>query len=232
MEARRSAHVEAITHLTKGLELLLRLPEALARAQDEHILQIALGASLVITQGYTDPTAEHAYARARALCQQVGDTGPAIPGRICPVGDLCESRRAQNRAGSRGRTPDPRPASRQPNHPGGRASYVGSTWYWLGELAQARHSLEHALALEAHQPQVRDAAATARVARVADFGYDAWTLWVLGYPEQAQQRNHQALALANPWPTPSVRWWPCSMRPCSNYSAVKGLPPKSVLRRS
>ena len=74
---------------------------------------------------------------------------------------------------------------------------VGSTWYWLGELTQARDSLEHALALEAHQPQARDAAATALVARVANYGYIAWTLWLLGYPEQAQQRNHQALALAH-----------------------------------
>jgi predicted ATPase len=56
--------------------------------------------------------------------------------------------------------------------------------------------LEHALALEAHQPQGHDAVATARVARVANYGYTSWTLWLLGYPEQAQQSNHQALALA------------------------------------
>jgi predicted ATPase len=39
--------------------------------------------------------------------------------------------------------------------------------------------------------------ATALVARVANYGYTAWTLWLLGYPEQAQQRNHQALTLAH-----------------------------------
>jgi predicted ATPase len=73
---------------------------------------------------------------------------------------------------------------------------MGSTLYWLGELPPARDSLEQALALEAHQPQVRDDAAAARVARVANYGYTAWTLWLLGYPEQARQCNHQALALA------------------------------------
>ena len=57
--------------------------------------------------------------------------------------------------------------------------------------------MEHALALEAHQPQAGDAAATVRVARVANYGYTAWTLWLLGYPEQAQQHNHQALTLAH-----------------------------------
>ena len=73
METRRSVHVEVIAHLTKGLALLLCLPETPARAQDELTLQIALGASLVITQGSTAPTADGAYARARAWCQQVGD---------------------------------------------------------------------------------------------------------------------------------------------------------------
>jgi hypothetical protein len=53
---------------------------------------------------------------------------------------------------------------------------VGSTWYLLGELTQARDALEHALALEEHQPQARDTAITALVARVANYGYSAWTL--------------------------------------------------------
>jgi hypothetical protein len=67
---------------------------------------------------------------------------------------------------------------------------------WLGELPQTRHSLEHTLALEAYQPQARDAVATALATRIANYGYTAWTLWLLGRPEQAQERNYQALVLA------------------------------------
>lgn len=44
---RRSAHQEAITHLTMGLELLARLPETPERAQHELALRLALGTAYI-----------------------------------------------------------------------------------------------------------------------------------------------------------------------------------------
>ena len=195
--ARRSAHLEAIAHLTKGLELLLCLPETPARTHDELPLQIGLGASLMITQGYTTPAAEHAYARARALCQQVGDVAQ-LSRVLFALWGIYANRANHSTARELGaellalalRLDNPTTLL-VAHHA------VGSTWYWLGELTQARGALEHALALEAHQPQVDDTATTALVARVANYGYTAWTLWLLGYPQQAAQHNDQALTLAH-----------------------------------
>ena len=75
----RSANVEAISHLTKGLELLKTLPDTPERAQQELTLQIALGVPLMATKGYAAPEVEQAYARARELCQQVGETPQLFP---------------------------------------------------------------------------------------------------------------------------------------------------------
>src|SRR5262249_43300659 len=75
----RSANLEASQHLTKGLALLAMLPEAPARAQQELDLQIALGSALMATKGVTAPEVELTYARARALCAQVGDTPQLFP---------------------------------------------------------------------------------------------------------------------------------------------------------
>src|SRR5262249_41869766 len=50
--SQRSAHVEAITHLRQGLALLKTLPETAERTQREVDMLIALGASLLTTQGY------------------------------------------------------------------------------------------------------------------------------------------------------------------------------------
>src|SRR5262249_317764 len=47
----RSAHVEAIGHLTKGLEVLQALPDTPERAQQELDLQLALGRALTATKG-------------------------------------------------------------------------------------------------------------------------------------------------------------------------------------
>ena len=70
----RSAYVEAVAHLTKGLEVLQTLPDTPERAQHELDMQIALGQALMVTKGQAAPEVGHAYARARELCQQVGDT--------------------------------------------------------------------------------------------------------------------------------------------------------------
>jgi predicted ATPase len=70
----RSAYVEAVAHLTTGLEVLKRLPENPERNQHELDFQITLGHALRFTRGFAAPEVEHAFARARALCQQEGDT--------------------------------------------------------------------------------------------------------------------------------------------------------------
>ena len=68
----RSANEEAISHLTKALELLKTLPNTLERTQQELDLQITLGPALIAIKGWAAPEVEKTYTRARALCQQVG----------------------------------------------------------------------------------------------------------------------------------------------------------------
>jgi predicted ATPase len=70
---RRSAYREAIGHLTKGLELLKTLSDTPERAQQELTLQIALGSALMATKGQGVAEIGTVYARARELCQQVGE---------------------------------------------------------------------------------------------------------------------------------------------------------------
>src|SRR5262249_52349751 len=71
---RRSANIEAVAHFTRGLELLKALPDTPERAQQELTLQLALGDPLMVTQGWAAPEVGYVYARARALCKQMGET--------------------------------------------------------------------------------------------------------------------------------------------------------------
>jgi len=50
--AQRSANLEAISHLAKGLELLKTVPDTPERAEQELTLQITLGMSLMAIKGY------------------------------------------------------------------------------------------------------------------------------------------------------------------------------------
>jgi class 3 adenylate cyclase len=77
--AQRSANVEAISHLTTGLELLKTLPNTPERAQQELVLQIGLGEPLKATKGYAALEVEQVYTRARELCQQLEETPQLFP---------------------------------------------------------------------------------------------------------------------------------------------------------
>ena len=70
----RSAYVEAVAHLTRGLEVLKALPDTPERTQHELTLQIALGNPLIATKSFGALEVEKVYARALELCRQVGET--------------------------------------------------------------------------------------------------------------------------------------------------------------
>ena len=75
----RSANMEAISHLTQGLELLKALSETYERPQQELTFYIAFGMPLIATKGYAAPDVEQVYSRARILCQQVGEPAQLFP---------------------------------------------------------------------------------------------------------------------------------------------------------
>src|SRR5262249_33990527 len=75
----RSAYVEAVAHLTRGLELLKTLRDTPERTQQELTLQIALGTPLAATKGFAAPEVERVYTRAQELCWQMGETPQLFP---------------------------------------------------------------------------------------------------------------------------------------------------------
>jgi hypothetical protein len=74
----RSAMVEAASQLTKALVLISELPENRERERRELDLQTALGRALMTTKGYAAAETGEAYARARRLCEDLGDTATLV----------------------------------------------------------------------------------------------------------------------------------------------------------
>lgn len=75
----RSAHREAIAHLTAAVEMLRRLPDLNERANRELDLLSLLAPALVATKGFADPEAERAFRRAYELSAQLGGCGAHFP---------------------------------------------------------------------------------------------------------------------------------------------------------
>ena len=103
----RSAHLEAISHVTTGIELLKTLPETPERTQHALTLYIALGAALLMTKGQAAPEVEQAYTQAHALCQQVGETPELVPGPVWAVAVLSSTATVAHGARARGNVAAP-----------------------------------------------------------------------------------------------------------------------------
>jgi predicted ATPase len=76
---RRSAMLEAVSHLTRALELLLALPAAPERLGRELTLRSVLGAVLPAIKGWGAPEVGANAERCVALCRELGDHGRLIP---------------------------------------------------------------------------------------------------------------------------------------------------------
>jgi DNA-binding SARP family transcriptional activator/predicted ATPase len=193
-----SAYQQGIAHLTKGLELLVALPDSPERNQQELALQLALGLAWRGPKGTQASEFEQAYTRARELCQQMGKTSQLS--RI--VGELsmmhyvrAEHQRAHTLADealslAQQETSDPLLVGLAHWH-------LGVVLFSLGEYTAARTHLDQVITFynpeQHHRSFVYLRGSDAGPSALA---YDACCLWCLGYPEQALKHSQEALALA------------------------------------
>ena len=71
--AMRSANLEAIAHLQRGIEASVHLPDGAGKDRLELDFQFALGPCLIATQGPASTKAVATFTRARELCERLGD---------------------------------------------------------------------------------------------------------------------------------------------------------------
>ncbi|HLL81812.1 MAG TPA: hypothetical protein VK420_04135, partial [Longimicrobium sp.] len=94
----RSAHLDAVSHYSRALQLVQGLPESPARHRREVGLRIALGGPLMAVRGYAHPEVERVYRRARELCRFASEDAQLIPALMglwqyyIVAGDLLASR--------------------------------------------------------------------------------------------------------------------------------------------
>jgi predicted ATPase/exonuclease VII small subunit len=198
LRARRmSANHEAVNHFTRGLQLLSDLPSGPERIQAELGLQTALGATLILTQGYASPPVQAAYGRARQLCRELGDPPEAIPVLygLCAYGFV---------RGDLQKTYEEAEQLYKLTQQVGDGAYalgaqqvMGTAAMHLGRFEQARQQLEAVIA-QYDPVRHRDLAyAQGHDPAVGALSFLAFVLWQLGYPDQALAKMNEALALAH-----------------------------------
>ena len=207
----RSAHLEAISHVTTGIALLQSLPETPTWTQHALTLYLALGASLQITKGHAAPEVEQAYTQAYVLCQQVGETpdlAPVLYGLYRFYAVRLQLHTARELGARLLRL------AHEADDAGLMVlahNALGVTELYLGALPAARQHLEAGLACYTPAQRQTPAFRLGQDPGVACGVHAALTLWLLGHPAQALARLHTTLAvaqaLAHPFSLAYARRW-------------------------
>jgi predicted ATPase/class 3 adenylate cyclase len=209
--AMRSANLEAIAHLQRGIEASGHRPDGARKDRLELDFQFALGPCLIATQGPAANKAMATFTRARELCERLGDppeqlqvmfwltTASVIRGEL-PVAQETIAALLQL-AEARGDRPALLNAMR------GQAMIR----LFMGHLGGAREVIERALeAFDASSEEERLAArAAGQDAGVADLALMSWPLWLLGHADTAITRIGGAIQRADAISHPHSQAYAC-----------------------
>lgn len=194
--AGRSAHAEAVGLFNSCLELLLTLPETAERDSQELATQSALGTVLIGARGDGAPEVKAALSRVVDLSRRVGET-PQLSVALYGLATF-HLNRGEHRT-AQGLAKDLLSVAQRAND---RAAVMvghavlGLTSYWLGELVFAHANLEQASALYDPELHGRLAFVYGLDPALDALGYDGYTLWQMGYPDQALDKAERGLAIA------------------------------------
>ena len=188
---RRSAMVEAASHLTRGNELIRQLPAGRERDRKELGMTLALAQATWAVKGHGAETRQM-FARARDLL----DVSAPAAEQISVLhglwrvehhrGDLVAARELAQQSLALAAHHDHAETSSQAN----RA--LGTTLFWMGMFVEAQRYLERALEFDGLGQQDIPIDSLFRAGNgLSTLGL---TLWPLGYPDQAACAFTQALA--------------------------------------
>jgi predicted ATPase/class 3 adenylate cyclase len=195
----RSANVEAIAHLKRGMDVTNRLPTGEARDKYELGLHLILGPCLIATEGPAANEAIATFSRARELCERLGKPPEYLQvmfwlATVSVVrGQLPQALEAVATLLSAAEARADRPA--MINAIRGRAMIL----FFLGRIVDSREAVEHAIEVFNASPEPDKIAARAagQDAGVAMLALMSWVLWVLGQVDEAAARLAAALERAD-----------------------------------
>jgi class 3 adenylate cyclase/tetratricopeptide (TPR) repeat protein len=190
--AATSATQEAVSHLTRGLELVASLDPA-DREREELALQLLLGPVLVAVKGAGDDATGRAYARARALCHEgAPELLHILPGLFnfhLNRGEMQSAFEiAEEQLGMARGAADPAHLM--------RAHWsLGQALYVRGDPPKSVHHFEQALRV--FRPSRDRVLSHDRSDQgVSLRSWQAWASWLSGRPDQALACAEQAVDLA------------------------------------
>jgi adenylate cyclase len=193
-EISQSAYESASHHLKNALELVPKLPPGPDRNRIELDLLIDYGVTLLFLKGWYLSEIGDVYGRARVLCAETGEKERLLPVlfglcsfHICRA-ELKLARQYLEEMSALAPDSDDKTVL--------TSWLMGDAQFFLGEFAAAHASFE--LGVRSYDKRKHRSLAH-RVGQdtcVSCLGYDAMCLLIMGFPDQAEKRMEECLALA------------------------------------
>jgi class 3 adenylate cyclase/tetratricopeptide (TPR) repeat protein len=197
--ALRSANLEAIAHLERGIELTGRLPIGEHKDKVELDLQLVLGPCLIATHGPAASKAVATFARARELCERLREPPEYLQVMFWQAtvrvvrGELPEALEAIADLPSAAQARGNQPALI--NGVRGQAMIL----MFMGRIVAAHETLRRAIEVfnASDESDKMAARAAGQDAGVAMLVLLAWVLWMRGQVEEAVSRMAAAIERAD-----------------------------------
>ncbi len=200
----RSAHTEAINHLTTALDLLQSLPHSAEHAQQKLILLTMLGSVLMAAKGYAAPEVERICVQARDLCRRAGETPQLFPVLRTLVGFYLNKGQLETAYELAEQMLSLAKSQQDPTFFPEAYYSLALSSFFLGEIPAVREHTEQVLTLYPRQNRSLSLSSV-EDPTIACLCFAAWALWYLGYPDQSQQRIQEALTLTQELSHPYTR---------------------------
>jgi class 3 adenylate cyclase/predicted ATPase len=194
LAASRSANLEAIAHLQRGIQAVGTFPDG-TRDRTELDLLYALGPCVIATQGPISEAAREIFSRARVVCERL----EGAPEHLNVLywlavahglrGELSQAAEATEAGIALAETRDDRPALINSLRGAGLAHLLS------GRLVEAQDRCQRAVTIFDSSGEVEQLAtrAAGQDAGVAGLALLSWALWATGYPDSAVA--HMSLSL-------------------------------------
>jgi class 3 adenylate cyclase/tetratricopeptide (TPR) repeat protein len=187
----RPALLEAVSHLSRALDLLPGLPPTPERQMQELSLRSALAPALAATKGWGSTEATFNSERGMSLCRELGDRGRLIPSLF--VQWTCHILQGDRQATIDLADELARLAETPPQVFMGLAVRM-STAFYGGRFMESLALAEQAAALYEPNLLPEFVQAFGEESSLLSHAYQIWVLWILGAPEAAIRKRDAVLA--------------------------------------